>query len=57
MSKKKCIFFVLLITYFLVLSIGLNVSLYFENHFLEMNLNNLIDILSQYQQGEFEVKE
>lgn len=57
MSKKKCLFFVLLITYFLVLSIGLNVSLYFENHFLEMNLDNLIDILSQYQQGEFEVKE
>lgn len=57
MSKKKCLFFVLLITYFLVLSIGLNISLYFENHFLEMNLDNLIDILSQYQQGEFEVKE
>lgn len=57
MSKKKCLFFVLLITYFLVLSIGLNISLYFENHFLEINLDNLIDILSQYQQGEFEVKE
>lgn len=52
MSEKKCLFFVLIIVYFLVLSIGLNVSLYFENHFLEQNLDNLIHILSEYQKVE-----
>lgn len=57
MSRKKCLFFVLLLSYFLVLSIGLNISLYFENHYLELNLNNLIEVLSEHSHEEFELKE
>lgn len=52
MSDGSCLFFVLIIAFFLVLSIALNFSLYFENYFLEQNLDKIIHILSEYQKVE-----